>query len=231
MRFANFCAGLVIALASGGCAHVRPATPPNVPEALPATAIGEPRTPVAAAPESEAARVATAHEPVAETLAAARVAPPAVPAPARSATLPTAVPAASASAAPSSAQVKAAPPAARVAPAPVSTRPEMTAPKPPATDTLDLGTLEQRLRETRSIGLFTKLSLKNQVDDLLAQFRSYYRAQGKPPPMTLRPHYDGLLLKVITLLQDGDPPLAAAILASREAIWGILADPVRLSKI
>ena len=96
---------------------------------------------------------------------------------------------------------------------------------------LDLASLEQRLRDTRSIGLFTKLSLKNQVDDLLAQFRAYYRAQGKPPPTPLRQRYDGLLLKVITLLQDGDPPLASAIMSSREAIWGILADPDKLSKI
>jgi hypothetical protein len=96
---------------------------------------------------------------------------------------------------------------------------------------LDLASLEQRLRETRSIGLFTKLSLKNQVDDLLSQFRAYYAAQGKPPPTPLRQRYDGLLLKVITLLQDGDPPLASAVHASREAIWGILADPDKLSKI
>jgi len=96
---------------------------------------------------------------------------------------------------------------------------------------LDLASLEQRLRDTRSIGLFAKLSLKNQVDDLLSQFRAYYRAQGKPPPTPLRQRYDGLLLKVITLLQDGDAPLASAINSSREAIWGILADPDKLSKI
>ena len=41
----------------------------------------------------------------------------------------------------------------------------------PAAASLDLSALEQRLRDTRAIGLFTKLSLKNQVDDLLAQFR------------------------------------------------------------
>jgi hypothetical protein len=97
--------------------------------------------------------------------------------------------------------------------------------------TLDLTSLEQRLRETRSIGLFAKLSLKNQVDDLLDQTRAYYHAQGKPPPTALRQRYEGLLLKVISLLQDGDPPLAAAIATSREAIWGILADPEKLSKI
>src|SRR5580692_12216159 len=37
----------------------------------------------------------------------------------------------------------------------------------PGVPPLDLGLLRQRLRETKAIGVFTKLSLKNQVDDLL----------------------------------------------------------------
>jgi hypothetical protein len=121
-------------------------------------------------------------------------------------------------------------PAVRAASAPAAASPASSAPRPVAAATLDLGALEQRLRDTRSIGLFAKLSLKNQVDDLLGSVRSYYQAQGKPPPTSLRQNYDGLLLKVIAMLQDGDPALASAILTSREAIWGILADPVKLSR-
>ena len=100
-----------------------------------------------------------------------------------------------------------------------------------ATPTLDLAALEQRLRDTHAVGLFTKLSLKNQVDDLLDQFRTLYRRQAKMPPASLRQQYDLLLLKVLSLLQDGDPPLAAAIASSREAIWSILADPQKFSSI
>jgi hypothetical protein len=103
--------------------------------------------------------------------------------------------------------------------------------KPPDPPPLDLTALEQRLRDTRAVGLFTKLSLKNQVDDLLGQFRSYYRGSKPPPPPDLRQRYDGLLLKVLSVLQDGDPPLAAQIWSSREAIWIVLADPQRLEKI
>jgi hypothetical protein len=39
------------------------------------------------------------------------------------------------------------------------------------------------------------------------------------------------MLKVLSLLQDGDPQLASAIASSREAIWGILVDPVKFAKI
>jgi len=101
-------------------------------------------------------------------------------------------------------------------------------PGPPA---LDLAALEQRLRDTRAVGVFTKLSLKNQVDDLLSQVRSYYRDRKPPPPAALRPRFDGLVLKVLSVVQDGDASLAAEIWSSREAIWGVLADPAKLDKI
>jgi hypothetical protein len=97
----------------------------------------------------------------------------------------------------------------------------------PSAPALDLGALEQRLKETRAIGLFTKLSLKNQVDDLLNQFRAFHGRQGATSLPELRQRYDLLLLKVLSLLQDGDPALATAISSSREALWGILADPVK----
>jgi hypothetical protein len=109
--------------------------------------------------------------------------------------------------------------------------PTPPAPPPSASPTLNLADLEQRLRETRAIGVFTKLSLKNQVDDLLNAFRALYRGPNKHPTVDLRQRYDLLLLKVLTLLQDGDPPLAAEISSSREAIWSILADPDKFAKI
>jgi hypothetical protein len=105
------------------------------------------------------------------------------------------------------------------------------APTPSAAPTLNLADLEQRLRDTRAIGVFSKLSLKNQVDDLLNAFRDLYRGPNKHPTPELRQRYEQLLLKVLTLLQDGDPPLAAAIASSREAIWNILADPEKFAKI
>jgi hypothetical protein len=104
-------------------------------------------------------------------------------------------------------------------------------PQPPAAPTLDLASLEQRLKDTRAIGVFTKLSLKNQVDDLLGEFRALYKNSNQHPGPELRQRYDLLLLKVLSLLQDGDPPLAAAISSSKEAIWNILADPDKFAKI
>jgi hypothetical protein len=99
---------------------------------------------------------------------------------------------------------------------------------PPA---LDLTSLEKRLRETQAIGVFTKLSLKNQVDDLLEQLAAFHKGRGQPPLAKLRESYDLLLLKVLSLLQDKDPALARDIAASREALWNLLADPTKFANL
>jgi hypothetical protein len=96
---------------------------------------------------------------------------------------------------------------------------------------LDLASLEQRLKDTKAIGVLTKITLKNQVDDLLSQFRSFYQGTLKSNLTDLRRSYDLLVLKVLSLLQDSDQALATAIAASREAIWGILSDPAKFAKI
>jgi hypothetical protein len=134
---------------------------------------------------------------------------------------------------PSAAPAAAAPkpkPQAAAAPQPKPVAPAAESQQPATPPTLDLASLEQRLRDTKAIGVFTKLSLKNQVDDLLNDFRALYKNAKRPGP-DLRQRYDLLLLKVLTLLQDGDPPLASAIASSKEAIWSILSDPDKLAKI
>lgn len=119
-------------------------------------------------------------------------------------------------------------------PATPAVRKEAAAPtsaKPVAVPPLDLTTLEKRLRETSAIGVFTKVALKNQVDDLLDQFRAHYQGRTKTTLAELRQAYDMLLLKVLSLLQDDDPTLARMIGVSREPIWGILADPVKFATL
>ncbi len=97
--------------------------------------------------------------------------------------------------------------------------------------TLGLSDLEQRLRDTHAIGVFTKLSLKNQIDDLLDQLRAYRQKQTGASLPQLRQRYDALLEKVIGLLQSGDASLAKDISSSREAIWSLLTDPAAISKL
>jgi hypothetical protein len=105
--------------------------------------------------------------------------------------------------------------------------PAARAPEPP----LDVAALKARLRDTDAIGVFTKLALSNQVDDLLKQFRQHHQGGNKAGVAALREPYNILVLKVLALVQDTDPALARTLLASREAIWSILADPEKFNSV
>jgi len=194
-------AALLAALLAVGCAGVKQSDTPSAPAVAPAA----PTTPVA--PGAAA---------VAAPTAPAATAPPPQPAaspapPGQAAAKPAVKPGAAA-----------APPSAKAAPAPVA----KAAPPP-----LDLKALETELRETKAIGVMTKLSLKNQVDDLLSQFRAFYQGKLKTTLAELRRPFDLLVLKLLSLLQDSDPALAAAIVMSREAIWGILSDRAKFASL
>ena len=119
----------------------------------------------------------------------------------------------------------------KAAPAPATAAKGKAAAKPAPAPALDLALLEKRLKDTPAIGVFTKLTLKNQVDDLLNEFRAFYQHPREASLGDLRQSYDLLILKVLTLLQDGDPPLAREIRDSREAIWRILSDRSEFSKL
>lgn len=179
---------------------------PAIPEP-PSVVLEEPAAPTAAAVEKQPA-VRAAEPPRAAPASAptgARVAPQSTPV----------VPAAAA-----------APTSAKPAPQPA---PVVSAAA--AAPTLDLNALKEQLKDTRAIGIFTKLSLKNQVDDLLEQFRAYYKGNTKITMAQLRRSYDLLLMKVLSLIQDTDQKLASAIVNSRDAIWGLLSDPKKFSTL
>ena len=130
----------------------------------------------------------------------------------------------------------AAPPAATtrapIVPAPRPGAPAVAAPPAPAASpTLDLDALKERLKGTKAIGLFTKIALKNQVDDLLDEFRALYQGKARRTLTDLRRSYNLLIMKVLSLLQDEDQKLASDIVSSREAIWALLADPTTFATL
>ena len=202
-------AALLGALLAAGCAGVKPS-------AAPAAVAVAPTVPAA----SDAARV----NPTAPAPASAATTHPAAPA-----AVPSAADQAPAQPAAQSAAPQAKAPVAPAAPAVPAAKaaPVAKATAPP----LDLKALESELKATKAIGVMTKLSLKNQVDDLLSQFRAFYQGKLKTTLAELRRPFDLLVLKLLALLQDSDPTLAAAIVASREAIWGILSDRTKFASL
>lgn len=203
----RYSAVIMLTVLSTGCMHeTKPQTQPPPVAATPETA---------KAPQTAKATPATAKPPS-----------PTSRAPATSKAKP--APATTAKTAPSSATKPqpATPPKQVASAAPPK---QATAPAPPkqaaAAPTLDLDGLEARLKQTKAIGLMTKLSLRNKVDDLLAQFRQHHAGKPMPTVAELRRSYDLLMMKVLSLLQDHDQQLASDIVSSRERIWGLLADP------
>jgi hypothetical protein len=190
-----------------------PVTAPTSEAPAPTTAVPPAPPPTTASPVEPRENQTPTAAPPAPPSERTAVAPPNAPAAGRS-------PPKAAPSAPEAAPTLAKPPVAATAPT-----------APPASPPLDLAGLEQRLRDTHAIGVFTKLSLKNQVNDLLEQFREFHEGQIQVPLAELRQRYEHLLLEVVTLLQDADSQLANAIVSSREAIWGVLADPKTFAKI
>jgi len=89
---------------------------------------------------------------------------------------------------------------------------------------ISLDELVERLKKTEAIGMFTKLTIRSDVLDLKESIDSY-RKKGELERYVghLRDHFDGLLLKIITLLQR-DPELSRDIHLARESIWKSLVE-------
>jgi len=213
-------AGLLCLLVTAGCGGVKQSPPGSQPQNTPPPTAAQAAPPVAPSASSPRAQTPTAAAP--SSAAASEPNPPVAPPVIVGQNAGKSVsPAAKASA------------AAVKGPVAQPEKKESTAPEvaKKSSPTLDLTSLEQRLKDTNAIGVLSKIALKNQVDDLLDQFRAYYQGKLKTTLAELRRPYDLLVLKVLSLLQDSDPLLASAIVASREAIWGILADRAKFATV
>ena len=218
----------------------QPRTPAAPKPTAPASV--QPETGEAPAPgEKPAAPRATAEPPApASPSQPAAVPAPSAPAPAPQATVKPAAPAPAApapSAPPPTKKPatplppKSAPPATPAREAGDKTASSAAKTPGPAPAPLDLKELKQELKDTKAIGIFSKITLKNQMDDLLGRMRKYHQGQPNPPLTDLRRSYELLVMKLLSLVQDDDKKLASDITASREAIWALLADPKKFATL
>jgi hypothetical protein len=236
------CAAVLLVLVTAGCcARVTPEAPASQPPVV-ATQPGTPEPavqPPAPAPSQLEPVSAPAPSTTPPTPQAA--AKPAAPAPRAE---PAAASAPSAKAPTPPAAAKPAVPARRAEPdaapasgtrTPVPQTGTKSTPSAAKTDVaapaLDVNTLKESLKDTKAIGFFTKITLKNQMDDLLDRFRAYHQGRAKVTTADLRRAYDLLVMKVLSLVQDADRKLASAIVSSREAIWALLVDPKKFATL
>lgn len=96
---------------------------------------------------------------------------------------------------------------------------------------MNLSQLEDRLRATRAIGALKKLSLKSEIDGLLAKFRSAHASGNSAAQIrALRQPYNNLIARIHDMLGQ-DPELARDIVGARDAIFERLADRTQFAML
>jgi len=88
----------------------------------------------------------------------------------------------------------------------------------PVAKTFGMDGLIERLKKTDAIGMFTKLTLRSDALDLMKMVKAYNKRMVRYSLQELRARFNGLMLKVLALLDD-DPGLSRDINLAREDIW------------
>ena len=98
-------------------------------------------------------------------------------------------------------------------------------------DDFDLDALVDRVSASKSLGFFTKLSLKQDIDQLLAGMRAHHGGSNNDQLAQLRERYDVMVQKLVVLLQDKDKELVQTIHDGQENLWAILSDEKKFASM
>ena len=88
-----------------------------------------------------------------------------------------------------------------------------------------LDELLERFKNTEAVGVFTKLSINNNVARLNQSFGDYHQGQRPPTIEELKESYDLMVQEIMVLIQNKDPELARDLYAARLLLWSYLANP------
>lgn len=92
---------------------------------------------------------------------------------------------------------------------------------------VDLEILADMLARTTAVSLFTKLSLKKDINKVLARMEDYHAGRGKFSLEQLEEQYNLLLMKIAAHLQDKDLKTHKHLCNAWLVIWEDLKDPAR----
>ncbi len=90
---------------------------------------------------------------------------------------------------------------------------------------IDLDDLVKRISDSKAMGMFTKLTLKREIDALKRDLKAFHDGGSKSALEKLHERYDVLVHKLMTLLQEKDPGLAREVAQARTFLWTKLTDP------
>jgi hypothetical protein len=95
----------------------------------------------------------------------------------------------------------------------------------------ELDELYEQLTQTKAIGVFAKLSIKNNVTRLHKSLAVYHQGDRPPSLEELRERYDLMVQEILILVQEKDPELARIIHEARLLLWSYLSDPEKYKYI
>lgn len=98
-------------------------------------------------------------------------------------------------------------------------------------DDLDLDALVDRISSSKALGLFTKLSLKRDIDGFLDEVKRYHEGDADESLEELHERYDVMVHKLTALVQDKDTELVQSIDESRDKLWAILSDEAKFARL
>jgi hypothetical protein len=88
----------------------------------------------------------------------------------------------------------------------------------------DVDALVDRVSHSKALGFFTKLSLKQEIDQLMTGIRAHHYGSQDHPIEQLHERYDVMVKKLMILLQEKVQELVQDIHNGREKLWVILSD-------
>lgn len=92
---------------------------------------------------------------------------------------------------------------------------------------IDLNALADMLKNTKAVGLVTKIALKGDISALLKRMEVYHRGKRTFSLEELQEQYDLLLMKIASHLQDKDLALHKHLCNAWFVIWEDLRDEQR----
>jgi Ni,Fe-hydrogenase maturation factor len=98
-------------------------------------------------------------------------------------------------------------------------------------DDFDVDALVDRVAHSKALGFFTKLSLKQEIDQLMTGIRAHHNASQDYPIEQLRERYDVMVKKLMILLQEKDQELVQEIHNGRGKLWAILSDEKKFASM
>jgi hypothetical protein len=89
----------------------------------------------------------------------------------------------------------------------------------------------RKINQSKTIGVFTKLSIKNNATRLNKSFEAHHKGKRPPNIKELRERYDLMVQEMMVLVQNKDPELAREIYKTRLLLWSYLSDPEKYKSI